>query len=95
MNGGFCGIIAGNNSQQAWGVGAFKVTMRAAPTIVLYDGNGASGNVTQIGIGAGIAATAGYISAAGFSFIERSSGNFNTTSFGYPAIAGFTASIEL
>ena len=93
--GGITAPVAGNNSAQAWGVGTFKVTMRATPTIVLYDGTGASGNVTQIGIGNGIPATsASYLTAAGFSFIERTSGNFNASA-GYPVVAGFTASAEL
>jgi hypothetical protein len=90
---GFIGTIYAGGTQ-AIGSASFRVTKRAAPTVVLYDGTGASGTVTQNGIVNGVAATAANVNVSGFTFINRTSGSFTTT-FGYPIIAGYTASSEL
>jgi hypothetical protein len=82
------------NLAQTFGSGVFRVSKRAAPTIVVYDGTGAVGTVTQNGIANGIAGTASNIGVNGFNLVNRTSGTF-TGSYGYPVIAGFTASAEL
>ena len=91
--GGWTGwIYAGAN--QSYGITNFRVTMRASPTIVLYDDLGNSGAVSQAGVANNIACTASQININGFSLVNKTSGNF-TTSYGYPVVAGYTASIEL
>jgi len=78
----------------AQGNTSYKVTMRANPTITLYDGNGLAGTVTQHGVADAIPATAGGITANGFMQVQRTSGSFNGSA-GYPVTGGYTASIEL
>jgi hypothetical protein len=82
-------------SDLAYAIGAtsFKITMRASPTITLYDGAGTSGAVTQHGVANGIATTAGVINQNGFNQLQRTSGSFTTGN--YPVTGGYTASIEL
>jgi hypothetical protein len=92
FSGGFGGTVYASGTQ-AFGCATYKITMRATPTVVLYDGNGA-GVCTQNGIAGGIAATAALVTAAGFTGINRTSGSFSTTT-GYQILAGFTASAEL
>jgi len=91
--GGFYGNPYASGTQ-AFGIGSFKVTMRATPSVTLYDESGSSGKVLQNGIAGGIAATADGINVSGFNTINRTSGSF-TTSFGYPILAGFSASAEI
>lgn len=92
FSGGFGGTVYASGTQ-AFGCATFKITMRASPTVVLYDGNGA-GVCTQNGIAGGIPATAALVTAAGFTGLNRTSGSFTTT-VGYQVLAGFTASAEL
>lgn len=93
-NGGWVGVPY-TNSTEAFGSGPFKVTMRASPTVVLYDGAGASGKVTQVGQSNGITASVAYINEAGFSNVARASGTWASNNSYYPIAAGYTASAEL
>jgi hypothetical protein len=88
----FIGMPVPNALTVAIGSGVFPVTMRAAPTIILYDENGASGKVSQPGQAAGLISTANNIGANGFPGVTKT-----TTAFlvSYPVTAEFIASIEL
>ena len=90
----FSGIVLAVNGSYARVGASFKQTMRAVPTVVLYDGNGVSGTSTQVGVADAIASTAQVISYTGFGQVFKNSGAFSTTA-GYPIVGGFTASAEL
>ena len=83
-----------NNLTSSIGVGTFRTTKRAAPTVVLYDNTGTVGTCTQVGVANAIPATAGSITVAGFQSIERTSSSFASNAF-QPVVAGYTASAEL
>ena len=89
--GGWIGTVYPSGTQ-AFGLGVFKATMRAAPSVTFYDETGAAGKVLQNGIAGGISATAAGITVAAFNTCNRTSGTFTN---GYPVLAGFTASAEL
>lgn len=88
----FSGMPVPNTLSAAIGGTSFPVTMRAAPTITLYDGAGASGKVSQPGIADGLISTAVAIGFNGFYQTSRTSGSYTT---GYMVNAGYIASIEL
>ena len=71
----------------------FPTSMRASPTITLYDDTGATGKVSQPGIANGLTATvtASTITTTGFNQIGASA-NFGT---GSPVRASYIATIEL
>jgi len=92
--GGFFGMPLIVALAFAQGNTSYKATMRATPTITLYDGNGLAGTVTQHGVADAIPASAGGITANGFMQVQRASGSFNGSA-GYPVTGGYTASIEL
>ena len=78
----------------AYGSARFHSTMRANPTVVLYDNSGTSGTATQNGSANGIAATANHITRNGFTAVLKSSGTwFNDAR--YTIYCGYTASAEL
>ena len=93
-NGGcaYTGMPVPNNLAATIGAGVFQVTMRATPTVTLYDDTGVSGTVSQPGLANGFASTAGNISSTGFTLVSKVSGTFTGT---YNIRGGFTASIEL
>jgi len=93
-SGAYAGSVLDVAKQLAFGQCVFKVTMRTSPTVVLYDGNGVSGTVTQVGNADAIPATAGGINVNGFTQASKTTGTFTST-YGYPVVAGFTASAEL
>ena len=69
------------DTDSAYGRGAFPVTMRATPTVVLGDNAGNNdGKVTQHGVDHNIAATASDMDNTGFTKIAKTSGNWNTGS---------------
>jgi hypothetical protein len=88
----FIGMPVPNALTVAIGSGVFPVTMRAAPTITLYDENGASGKVSQPGQAAGLISTADHIGANGFSGVTKTTTAYTVS---YPVTAEFIASIEL
>jgi len=90
--GNVCHVLPSPNNATANGTGTFSVSMRAAPTITLYDSTGASGKVSQPAIANGLAATAGSISIAGFNNITKDSTTFTT---GTPVTSQYIASAEL
>lgn len=92
--GGYTGFPYSNGSE-AYGSAKFAVTMRTAPTIVMFDNSGTSGTVTQAGQANGIAATANSINIQGFYGVGKSSGTWASNSSTFPIIGGFTASAEL
>jgi len=82
------------SNDYAYGSARFHSTMRANPTVVLYDNSGTSGTVTQNGTANGIAASASHITINGFSTVQKSSGTwFNDAR--YTIYCGYTASAEL
>jgi hypothetical protein len=93
-SGAYAGSVLDVAKQLAFGQCAFKVTMRTSPTVVLYDANGVSGTVTQVGTADAIPATAGGINVNGFTQASKTTSTFTST-YGYPVVAGFTASAEL
>ena len=91
-NAGFYGLPQ-QSSSTAFGLARFVQEMRANPTVVLIDGTGATGKVTQHGINY-FDATAGGIQKNGFTFVSRPSGDFTGNAF-RPIQGGYTASAEL
>jgi hypothetical protein len=94
MSGGFNGLSY-TNSVDAYGMATYKVSMRATPTVVLYDSSNNVGCCVQVGQAAGIAATAGNITFTGFNLVTRTTGTFATTASTNPIQAAYTASAEL
>jgi hypothetical protein len=93
-SGGFAGAVLDVAKQIAFGQCSFKVTMRTSPTVTLYDGNGVSGTVTQVGSADAIPATAGGINVNGFTQTSKTTSTFVST-YGYPVVSGFAATAEL
>ena len=91
-HGGFFGVPL-NNSGSAFGQATFPVTMRATPSITLYDGNGAAGQFTQNGNNY-FTGSAGAVTSHGFSLATRSSGNLSDDA-NLTVTAGFTADAEI
>jgi hypothetical protein len=91
--GGFFGMPLAVALAFGQGNTSFRTTMRAVPTITLFDGNGVSGSVTQHGVADNIPSTAGGISQNGFMQVQRTSGSFSNSNA--PITGGYTASIEL
>jgi hypothetical protein len=91
--GGFFGMPLAVSLAFGQGNTSFRTTMRAVPTITLFDGNGVSGSVTQHGVADNIPSTAGGISQNGFMQVQRASGSFSNSNA--PITGGYTASIEL
>ena len=79
-----------SNGSNAVVAATFQVSMRAAPTVTLYDNTGASGKATQPFIANGLAATAGGIGINGFKDVSGSGYTSNSAFF-----ANYIASIEL
>jgi hypothetical protein len=79
-----------SNASNAVVAATFPVSMRAAPTVTLYDNVGASGKVTQPFIANGLAGTAGGIGTNGFKDISGSGYTSGSALF-----ANYIASIEL
>jgi hypothetical protein len=79
-----------SNGSNAVVAATFQVSMRAAPTVTLYDNIGASGKATQPFIANGLAATAGSIGVNGFKDVSGSGYTSNSAFF-----ANYIASIEL
>jgi hypothetical protein len=79
-----------SNGSNAVVAATFQVSMRAAPTVTLYDNTGASGKATQPFIANGLAATAGGIGVNGFKDVSGSGYTSNSAFF-----ANYIASIEL
>ena len=91
-NAGFYGLPR-SSSSTAFGLARFVQEMRANPTVVLIDGTGATGKVTQHGVNY-FDATAGGIQKNGFAYVSRPSGDFTGNALN--AIqGGYTASAEL
>jgi hypothetical protein len=88
----FTGMPVPNTLSVAVGTGVFPVTMRATPTVTLYDNSGASGKTSQPGLADGLIATAGTIFTNGMAQITKTTTSYTTA---YPVSAGFIASIEL
>ena len=87
----FVGMPIPNTLTQALGVTIFPVSMRASPTVVLYDDLGTSSKVSQPGLANNLAATAGNIALTGWS---AAVGSVNYT-VSYPVRGHYTAAIEL
>jgi len=85
-------VLPSPNNASTYGASSFPVSMRASPTVTLYDSLGASGKVSQPAVANGLAATTGSIAITGFFAVTKASTTFTT---GTPVIAQFTASIEL
>jgi hypothetical protein len=92
-SGGFAGAVLDVAKQIAFGQCSFKVTMRTSPTVILYDGNGVSGTVTQVGSADAIPATANGINVNGFTQASKTTSTFVST-YGYPVVSGFVATAE-
>ena len=88
----YVGMPIPNTLSVAIGAGVFPVTMRAAPTITLYDDVGASGNASQSGLTNGLISTAGGIAVNGFLTVTKATTAYTVS---YSVAAGFIASIEL
>jgi hypothetical protein len=71
-----------SNASNAVVAATFSVSMRAAPTVTLYDNVGASGKVTQPFIANGLAGTAGGIGTNGFKDISGSGYTSGSALFG-------------
>ena len=81
------------NSGSALGIAKFTTEMRAAPTITLRDGTGATGKATQHGNNY-LDATAGGIQTNGFRSVSRTSGNWSSNAQ-QMVQAGYFAEAEL
>jgi hypothetical protein len=92
--GGYTGFAYSNGSE-AYGSAKFAVTMRTAPSVVMFDNSGTTGTVTQAGQANGIAGTANSINVQGFYGVDKTSGTWASQSSTNPIVAGFTASAEL
>ena len=90
--GGYFGV-PGANSGTSYGIATFPVTMRAQPTVVLFDGNGGTGKATQHGNNY-FDATAGGITKGGFTYVSRPSGDWASNAQN-PINAGYTADAEI
>lgn len=78
---------------QSYAIGSTGFSrMRTIPTVTLYDSLGASGTVSQPGLGNGIAATVTGATETGFSLVLKSSGTFSTSAL---VRAGYVANAEL
>jgi hypothetical protein len=88
----FFGMPVPNTLSVAVGTTTFPVTMRANPTVTLYDDLGSSGRVSQPGLANGLISTASGMGVSGFSGTIRTSASYTTA---YPVSAGFIAAIEL
>jgi len=87
----FGGIPIPNTLTQALGVAQFPVSMRASPTVVLYDDAGTSSKVSQPGLANNLAAAAGNVTLAGWSAAVAAV-NYTVS---YPVRGHYTAAIEL
>jgi hypothetical protein len=88
----YSGMPIPNTLSVSIGTGLFPVSMRASPTITLYDNVGASGKVSQPGLADALISTASSIGNSGFTSATKTTTAYTT---GYPVNAGFIASIEL
>ena len=85
-------VLPSANNNSSYGSSNFPVSMRATPTVTLYDSLGSSGTVSQPAVANGLAAVAGNISVTGFYNVTKSSTTFTV---GTPVICQYTAAIEL
>jgi hypothetical protein len=89
---GYSGMPIPNTLGSSIGTTTYPVTMRAAPTILLYDNVGASGKVSQPGLVDGLISTANNIGASGFIGVVKTTTAYTT---GYPINGAYSAAIEL
>ena len=81
-----------NSLSNSIGTSSFPVSMRAIPTVTLYDDVFTSGTASQPGLSNNLSANAIIININGFAQASRPSGSFTT---GYPIRCHYIANIEL
>jgi hypothetical protein len=81
-----------NTLSASVGLASFPVTMRATPTVTLYDNTGVSGSVSQPGLANGLVSTASRIGASGFSGANKTTGSYTVS---YVVSSDYIAAIEL